>query len=306
MRDLRVLSRRIADRLDPSDRGVQWRLRRRVDLSAHRGGTPPTLDALVSQACSAAQFAEPVYLEWVAAMGQQPKLHRKQWEYTVVFQAARQAGALRAGARACGFGVGVEPISAVLAAHGVRVVATDQPLEYAGDWAVNDEHATSIEAMQWPSVCPPERFRELVTFRPVNMNHVPDDLGTDFDIVWSSCAIEHLGSPELGLRFARRSLELLAPGGIAVHTTELDLTPGRAAVDYGHCALYRLSDLERFRDEVRAAGFEMEINPYVAMDSPADRFIAPRGTVGDEEFHLKLALFESISTSFAIVVRRPA
>ena len=56
------------------------------------------------------------------------------------------------------------------------------------------------------------------------MNAVPDDLGR-FDLVWSSCALEHLGTPQAGLDFIMRTLDLLEPGGLAVHTTELELTP---------------------------------------------------------------------------------
>ena len=41
----------------------------------------------------------------------------------------------------------------------------------------------------------------LVSLRHVDMNHVPADLAGRFDIVWSACALEHLGSIANGLRF---------------------------------------------------------------------------------------------------------
>ena len=46
-------------------------------------------------------------------------------------------------------------------------------------------------------LCPPARFDQLVTFRPVDMTAIPDDLA-GFDFCWSSCALEHLGSLAAG------------------------------------------------------------------------------------------------------------
>lgn len=275
-----------------------------IDVSGYNDQGPPSLSAIQSQACSAAQIREPAYRAWVDRLGQQRRFHRKQWEYVIALEAARQSGVLLPGRSALGFGVGTEPIPAMLAAMGLDVLATDQAVEDAGHWAEYQEHASSLEALQWPGICDPVAMRARVRFRQVDMNAIPNDLGSH-DLIWSSCAMEHLGSPQAGFDFVFRSLDLLRPGGLAVHTTEFDLTPGEAAVDYGHCALYRLVDLERLRDEALVRGFTMHINPYVAFEHPADRAIAPRGTTGKEEFHLKLALFDSVSTSFAIVIRRP-
>ena len=200
--------------------------------------------------------------------------------------------------------MGTEPVPAALAARGVRVVATDRPQDERGHWSTRNEYAVNVESLVKPAICDPSVMREVVSFRPVDMAALPEDLGR-FDIVWSACALEHLGSPAVGLDFALRSLELLKPGGIAIHTTEFDLTPGPHAVDYGHCALYRLQDLNDFAARVRSRGFQIDINPYVAFEHPADRAIAPPLSLGDEQFHLKLALYDSISTSIVLVIRHP-
>ena len=68
------------------------------------------------------------------------------------------------------------------------------------------------------------------------MNAIPADLGR-FDLIWSSCALEHLGSPKAGLEFVVRTLELLKPGGVSVHTTEIELTLRDDTADYGHLAV---------------------------------------------------------------------
>ena len=283
---------------------LQGSLLERIDVSGYNLAGPPSLDDLQSQVVSAAQIAEPLYREWAARIGEEPRFHRKQWEYIVILLAAEQAGLLRPGASAIGFGVGTEPVPAAFAARGVRVVATDRPQDERGHWSTRNEYAVNVESLVKPAICDPSVMREVVSFRPVDMAALPEDLGR-FDIVWSACALEHLGSPAVGLDFALRSLELLKPGGIAIHTTEFDLTPGPHAVDYGHCALYRLQDLNDFAARVRSRGFQIDINPYVAFEHPADRAIAPPLSLGDEQFHLKLALYDSISTSIVLVIRHP-
>lgn len=284
---------------------LQWALLSRIDVTGYNGAGPPRFDHIESQGCSAAQVLDPAYAEWAARIGERPRFHRKQWEHVTILEAARQAGMLTAGRSALGFGVGTEPIPAVLASFGLSVLATDQPHLDAAHWTERGEHAASLEAIEKPAILDRVQLHDRVQFRTVDMNRIPDDLGTH-DVVWSSCAMEHLGSPEAGLEFVTQSLSLLRPGGLAIHTTEFDLTPGEAAVDYGHCALYRSVDLERLWRDVVTMGFAMTLNTYVAFEHPADRAIAPPMSVGAERFHLKLALYGSITTSFALVIRRPA
>jgi hypothetical protein len=148
-------------------------------------------------------------------------------------------------------------------------------------------------------------LEQHVQTRAVDMKEVPGDLGR-FDLVWSACALEHLGSPEVGLGFVVRTLDLLEPGGVAVHTTELELTPRAETADYGHMAVYRLADLDRLAEHVRSLGFEMDTNWYVAMDAPADRWISVPPYPHDDPAHLKLTVGDSVSTSVGLLIRRLA
>ncbi|MFC7553839.1 methyltransferase domain-containing protein [Pseudoroseomonas wenyumeiae] len=70
-------------------------------------------------------------------------------------------------------------------------------------------------------------------FRAVDMTRIPRDLHGQFDLVWSACALEHLGSLRAGENFILEAMRCLKPGGIAIHTTEFDLDadgpPSRAA-----------------------------------------------------------------------------
>lgn len=292
-------------RPDMTSRALQASLLDQVDVSGYNRMGPPTLRHLRSQVVSAAQIQEPLYEQIAARLGEVRRFHRKQWEFVAILAAAEQGSILAPGKRALGFGVGTEPLPAALASAALDVVATDQPIDQSGHWTTRNEHAQGLFSLYKPAIIDEATMRERVSFRPVDMNRIPNDLG-EFDLIWSACALEHLGSPQAGLEFLHNTLRMLKPGGIAVHTTEFDLTPGATAVDYGHCALYRLEDIMQLQAQVRADGFEMDLNPYVAFEHPADRAIAPPMSVGDEEFHLKLALYDSITTSIVLLIRRPA
>ena len=300
----------------------QARLLGRVDVSQqNRWGRPPAFDVLESQAASAAQCHHPTYQAWYRLIEDVPAwpvegpvpagaFHRKAWEFAYIAEAITQAGLMRPGVRAVGFGVGTEPLPALFASRGLDVLATDMPPEQ-GDpgWEQTGQLMHDLTSLSRPYLVPDAELAERVTTRPVDMNALPADLGT-FDVVWSSCVIEHLGSPTLAMDFVLESARLLEPGGILVHTTEYELTRRSDTADYGNCAVFRLVDLEQLRERVLAEGFEMTLNPYVAMDSPEDRWISlaltPHQATLPDPAHLKLAIVASVSTSFGLIVRRPA
>ncbi len=82
-------------------------------------------------------------------------------------------------------------------------------------------------------LCDRQQFNRFVEFREVDMNTVPDDLA-GYDFCWSACALEHLGSLDNGIKFIRRSLACLAPGGVAVHTTEFNTSSDEDTLLRGH------------------------------------------------------------------------
>lgn len=293
----------------------------RVDVSPQNAGRrPPTFDAVVSQVVSAEQFSHPdferlrqlifpdsVTIQWGATDAHVEVLHRKLWEFVYVLRAAEHFGRLEQGRRALGFGVGREPIPAALARHGLSVLATDLDTgaEESAVWASSGQHMEDLDALLQPRIVSDEILQRLVRTRYVDMNHVPDDLG-HFDLIWSCCALEHLGSPEAGLEFVRRTLDMLEPGGVSVHTTEFELTPRAQTADYGHLAVYRKEDLDAFANSVQERGFEIETNWYVALETPADRWIALPPYPQTDPAHLKLVIGDSVSTSVGLLIRRPS
>ena len=311
---------RIEERLSQLEQELTpdvWELLSRIDLSQHNvGRTPPGFDRVVSQAASAAQFSHPdferlrrlmyptsVILPWGKSPG--TALHRKVWEFVYVLRAAEQSGVLAEGRAAVGFGVGREPIPAALASYGLTVVATDLAAsdDESTQWATTGQHLTDLSALSHPEITSDETLERHISLRYVDMNEIPDDLGT-YDLTWSCCALEHLGSARAGLDFVLGTLELLRPGGVAVHTTELELTSRGDTAEYGNLVVYRTRDLDGLAEEVADRGFEIETNWYVAMETAADRWVGRHPY--DDPAHLKIQIGDSISTSVGLLIRRPA
>jgi 2-polyprenyl-3-methyl-5-hydroxy-6-metoxy-1,4-benzoquinol methylase len=292
----------------------------RVDVTTHNaGGRPPTFEHVVSQVVSAAQFSDPTFervrrimfpnevrIPWGASHATVHVPHRKLWEFCYILHAAEQHGRLEPGLSAVGFGVGQEPIPAALARFGLSVLATDLEagVDESAAWAATGQHLSQASALSRPDVISDALLQERVRVRPVDMTDVPDDLGR-FDFLWSACALEHLGSPDAGIEFVVRTLDLLEPGGVAVHTTELELIPREETADYGRLAVYRVADLDRLAERVRGMGFEMATNWYVSMDSPADRWVSLPPYPHDDPAHLKLLIGDSVSTSVGLLIRQP-
>jgi len=254
-----------------------------------------------SPVCRQADFETPWFAWWAGSLGERLRYHRKLWEFVFVAQALHERGLLRMGARGLGFGVGQEPLPAYFAARGCRVVATDLEPEEAAriGWTETAQHAASLEALKRPHLCPPHVLTERVAFRTVDMTAIPSDL-TGFDFCWSACALEHLGSIAAGLDFIESSLETLRPGGIAVHTTEFNLTSDEATVDHQGTVLFRARDLRGLADRLTAAGHHVAPLDLKPGDAPLDRHLdlAPYRP----EPHLKLALegFETTSVGFIV------
>lgn len=303
MRDLRALARALRRRLGAALGAGPPPPPPPLPIMAATGPEPePSLTHPVSQACTAAQFEEAVYRAWCAEIGEPPRSHRKQWEFCYILQALSEGGMLAAGGRGLGFGVGEEPLTAVFAARGVSVVATDlgaDEAERAG-WVDTGQHAAQAAALNRRGLCDPRLFAERVTFRVADMNAIPADLG-DFDFTWSACALEHLGSIARGLAFIENSLAVLRPGGIAVHTTEFNCASDTDTLDHEATVLFRRRDLRAFAARLIAAGHRITLNFNIG-DRPLDRHIDVAPFSDDR--HLKLRLGAYVTTSFGLIVRK--
>lgn len=262
----------------------------------------PSLANPVSQGCTQAQLAEPEYAYWCGQIREEPRAHRKQWEFCYILQVLARSGQIASGKRGLGFGVGEEPLTALFAANGVKIVATDLEPKAARKkgWVATHQHAHSKEILNQRKICDPAEFDRLVSFRHADMNAIPADL-RDFDFCWSACALEHLGSIARGLRFIENSLECLRPGGIAVHTTEFNCSSDNWTLNHARTVLFRRRDLLALGERLREAGHEVVFN-FDLGDQPLDLHVdvPPFST----DHHLKLRIRRWVTTSFGVVVRK--
>ncbi len=257
---------------------------------------------LSSQLCTASQMSNDTYKYWCSSMKELPKFHRKQWEFVFILQALDERGMLHPGKKGLGFGTGKEPLPAIMAASGVEVLATDLDSnnQKAQLWT-GSQHSSKVEQLNTRGICPQETFLELVKHQPLDMNNIPEDL-KNFDFTWSSCAFEHLGSIENGLKFVENSLKTLKPGGVAVHTTEYNISSNEDTIDNQDTVLFRKQDIEKLVSRLRSLGYEISVN-YNPGSGKLDQHIDTPPYSNDN--HLKLAIGEYTTTSIGLIIHKP-
>jgi hypothetical protein len=303
----------------PILREVRWwqRLSWRADhlqanqalIARHLCGTPaPTLPedpgfGTTSALCREDHFRLPEYHRWCAALKLQPVFQRKQWEFAWLLAALERAGMLRPGVRALGFGVGREILPAFFAARGMQVTATDQSLTSAQGtgWIGYGQHASGLAALSHPQVVADGELERLVSFRTVDMNHIPDDL-TGFDVVWSACALEHVGTLDLAVAFIERSLACLRPGGVAVHTTEFNCTSDEHTITKGLTVLFRRRDLVALSERLAHQGHVMAPLALEPGSGFLDRYVDMPPF--NQDASLRLLLERHVAASVGILIRR--
>ncbi|WBO22439.1 class I SAM-dependent methyltransferase [Sphingomonas abietis] len=252
---------------------------------------------------------------WCAELKIPVVYHRKIWELIYILQAIFEEGHMKSCTRALGFGCGEEPIPSYLASLGMRVTMTDLAPEQAqsAGWTGTNQHAASLERAHKPYLVSIEKFRDLVDLQYVDMNAIPSTL-SDYDLCWSMCALEHLGSIEKGLKFIENSLVTLRPGGLAVHTTEFNINPEGPTIDNWVTVLFQRRHIEELAKRLRMQGhYVAELN-FDLGKKVMDRFIdlppfhhnmpvELQEWVG-EQYHLKLGFDGFVTTCIGIVVRK--
>lgn len=265
----------------------------------------PLPRGLVSRLASEAECSDEAFLHYCELLKDEPRKHRKLWEYRFILEAFdawcgwdRPEGPLRG----LGFGVGTEPLTDAFASLGCEVVATDLSQEQAAGigWIETDQHASSLEVLHKREISSPTTFRQNVSFRAVDMNRIPDDLlRGEFDFVWSSCAFEHIGSLLHGLVFVANAMDCLRPGGVAIHTTEFNLSSNDRTVESRDLSLYRRRDIESLVSLLRRAGHRIEVD-FSRGDGELDRYVdLPPYT---QDRHIALNVLGHTTTSIGLVV----
>jgi SAM-dependent methyltransferase len=230
---------------------------------------------------------------------------RKAWEWAAIYETLAARGMLVEGKSGIGFAVGTEMLPSVFASRGVSILASDLELSQSNEaWTETDQHAGSIEALFKPDYVDRSSFDRLVKFQPVDMNDLSALPSAAFDFAWSSCAFEHIGNVDDGLNFVVNAMRLLKPGGVAVHTTEFDVSSNDVSCSIPHASVYRRQDIERLDYMLRPiqCGLEyIDYNPgHHANDLNYDR---PPFMTGAHP-HIKLEFLGHVVTSILLIVRK--
>ena len=266
-------------------------------------GRPEEL-GLKSGLCRQIHFSTDEYRYWMNAMGRRPRMHRKDWEWFYISQVLFERGMLREGKKGLVFAVGQEPLPSLFATYGCDILATDQAPEKAVEsgWAHSNMYSSQVETLFDPQICSREQFDASVRYENADMNFIPADFANRFDFCWSSCAFEHLGSLEHGMTFVERSIVTLVPGGIAVHTTEYNLSSDADTIESPGLSIYRRQDVEALKARLEKAGHQVEAFDWATGPGFAE-------TVIDlppykQSPHLKIRVAQYDCTSIGLIVRK--
>jgi SAM-dependent methyltransferase len=265
----------------------------------------PSVIPLTSTLCQQLHFSMDQYRFWICAIKDRVRYHRKLWEYFYIAQVLFERDMLRAGRRGIGFGVGREPLPALFASFGVEVVATDQSLEGAvrAGWARSNQHTTDLSILNERGICTERMFGDLVSFAEADMNDIDHKFDGQFDFCWSSCSFEHLGSLRHGMEFVKNSIRTLKPGGVAVHTTEFNLSSNDATHEQQDLSIYRRRDIDQLIAELSAEGCIVSPIDYTLGDGFAETVI-DLPPYGRGEPHLRLRIAEFDCTSVGLIVQK--
>jgi hypothetical protein len=142
----------------------------------------------------------------------------------------------------------------------------------------------------------------LTEFEFVDMRKIPGKYSQKFDFTWSACALEHLGSLDAGMDFILESMKTIKPGGVAIHTTEFNVSSEDSTIEIGDTVLYRKKDLEKLIQKARMEGFEIDMD-WNYGGQPLDYYvdIPPY----QHNPHLKLLLSGYTATSVGLIISKP-
>ncbi len=256
-----------------------------------------------SRICTQEQLESKEFQDWAERLKEQRgRMHRKLWEYCFIIQALYERNLLQPNVSGLGFGVGIEPLASLFCSFDASICATDISTDIAKEsgWVDTSQHAAGLESLNLRELCPDELFDKNCTFQHADMNDIPDNL-RDFDFVWSSCALEHLGSIQKGKEFIYNAMDCLKPGGIAVHTTEYNVSSNIFTLKQGGTVLFRQRDIKNIIRNLRRKGHHIEMD-FTLGTLPNDQFIDVPPYKGDP--HLKLKLNKYVITSIGLIIQK--
>jgi SAM-dependent methyltransferase len=229
------------------------------------------------------------------------RMHRKIWEFAAICQVFRDNYNKNAekSIKCLGFGVGLEPLTSYFAAQNAVVIASDKP--EMGPW--NGQYARFKGDLFEKEIVDETRFRDNVSFLPLDMANIPEDLlDGSFDFTWSCGSFEHIGGLDASLDFFCNQMRALKPGGIAAHTTEYNFGSNTETINASDLVLFRKQDLERLDHMLKAQGDRLFPLDLCGGDLPEDQIVDVYPYTNP--VHLALRINEQVSTSIILIAQR--
>lgn len=232
-------------------------------------------------------------------------INRKFWEWCLIAEALDRYGKLGKGCSGIGFAVGREPLASYFLGKGCAILATDlHPDRSTRDWSSTGQHSRQKEDLFYSSLADRSKFEGNLRFQCADMRDLTD-LEGEYDFLWSSCAMEHLGGLAAGENFLKDSLKLLKPGGIAVHTTEINVLSNEATLDADTDCIYRKQDLLRIGKELQSLGYVLPKFDFDFGSTAIDQLVDTPPYMEDGAYHLKLEFCGFVTTSYFLLIMRP-
>lgn len=192
----------------------------------------------------------------------------------------------------------------MFAAYGADILATDLNAEPSDLWAKTGQQVQTLEQFHWPNLISANEFNARVNFQPVDMRDLSALLSGSFNFLWSSCSLEHLGSLEQGLEFVENAMDLLKPSGVAVHTTEFNISSLDETLETGPNVIYRQKDLRQLEQRLRRRSATLHSISFESGNSEFDRDFDRPPYYASGRQHIKLELGGYVSTSILLVITR--
>jgi len=236
---------------------------------------------------------------WCAALRERPRYHRRLWECAFVLQALFEGQALLSESKVLGLGAVDGSVISYLSRNEVRstVLSAAAP-------PFRDDLTDAFT------------FQKNVAFRPIEEGLKGLE---GLDACWSIGQAGHMGSIRKGMDFMLETMDVLKPGGLAVHVFDFNFADDQQTIDNWPMVLFQRRHIEALAEEMRARGHEPRPLDFHVGHQPLDRFIdiPPFDNDRTEAFnglwrdgwqsaHLKMSVDGFAVTSFGLICRRGA
>lgn len=171
----------------------------------------------LSKLCDAADWFDPEVDEIIRVELREPaRLHRKQWEFAMIFLVLRRLGMVQPGKTGLSLGGGTERLLYSLANQIKHMTVTDL-YDPNTTWdCARTENPDEFVKSQKPFDVDDSKYHALrMDMRSLEF---PE---RSFDFCYSSCAIEHIGNDEDFVRHFNEVARVLKDDGLYVFTTEV-------------------------------------------------------------------------------------